>query len=93
VESRKVTLEVWLEAVEDQLGNAIEQVDRPRLVAGFRYLEKNCTDWPKPKDLFEHMPPRPRRESLSEPPPNEEAIARGKRYVRDILTSLDNGHA
>ena len=89
MESRKTTLEVWLEAVERQLGaNVVEEVDRTRVVEAFRSLERKSVEWPKPAELFELMQPRPERQRLIEPEPTEEERERNKARLRDIIAGI-----
>lgn len=66
----------------------IEEVDAPRIRSGFERLFGQVTEWPKPKELLDLMPPRPTRRALPEPPPTEEDRRRGKEKMNQLLQKM-----
>ena len=83
----------WIKAITRNLGNAIEQVDYPRIKKGFDILCATHRDWPKPIDLIESMPPRPIRRELPEPPISDEQREAGIRQIRNLSKILERATA
>jgi hypothetical protein len=86
-----LTANIWEQAFEQKLGrNAIEEVDAPRIRAGFRFLFPRLREWPAPADVIESMPSRPPRKALPEPVPtkaqHQESVKRVKTMVDELLS-------
>lgn len=66
----------------------VEEVDGPRIRAGFERLFGRIGEWPAPKQLLELMPARPPRQALREPPISEEEHQRGLEKIRQLKDKM-----
>ncbi|MDD2319155.1 MAG: hypothetical protein PHO83_03795 [Geobacteraceae bacterium] len=66
----------------------IEQVDTPRIRAGFERLFGQVTEWPAPKQLIDVMPARPPRRSLPEPELTEADRQRGREVIQQLKDKM-----
>jgi len=66
----------------------IEEVDAPRIRAGFEKLFGQVQEWPAPKQLLELMPARPARVSLPVPEPTEADREKGREVLRNLREKM-----
>ena len=65
--------DIWFQVLKSKCD--IEEIDAPRIRRGFEKLFPKLEEWPAPKMLLEHMPPRPERAKIRHEPNPEEAAA------------------
>ncbi|MBF0165651.1 MAG: hypothetical protein HQM01_14305 [Magnetococcales bacterium] len=81
--------EIWMEAILSAPIYWTEDPDRLRIRKGFVELTRICRFWPAPSDLLHHLPPRPATPLLlDEPPMPEEALARNRKRIRELIDKL-----
>jgi len=78
------TLDGWCHAVMSWGITWQQDLDEPRIAAGFQALFGTVRDWPAPADLRDRMPKRIERQAL--PPPRSNAMPPGIREQIDKLT-------
>ncbi|WP_429885358.1 hypothetical protein [Geoalkalibacter halelectricus] len=85
------TADVWRLVVE-KAGVTIEEVDAPRLRAAFTtLLRQPHKRWPDPAALVAHLPRRPERQKLDEPPISEAEREAGRRRLKELREQLAKG--
>jgi len=76
------TADIWYVAMTRAC--TIEEVDTPRIRAGFERLFACVKEWPAPRDLLDLMPARPARVSLPAPEPTEADKRKGREVLRQL---------
>lgn len=78
--------DVWFVALKKIC--TIEEVDAPRIQAGFQRLFGQIAEWPAPKQLLALMPDRPPRRSLPMPEPTEADRQRGREVLQQLKDKM-----
>lgn len=82
------TADIW-RLVGERQGLKIEDVDAPRIRAGFeKLLTQGLKRWPEPAELIKALPRRPERQKLDEPPLTDEQRAAGQEALRRLRKEL-----
>lgn len=83
------TADVWHHVLAGSCN--IEAVDSRRVKEGFSGLIKAVESWPEPKAIWKHMPARPQRRELEEPPPDPEQVRAAKAKFDEMVASVVGG--
>lgn len=80
--------EDWLDIVGEGM---TEELDRDRIIAGFKLIFRECRRWPQPSELLKRLPRRitkPQAGTVEAQAVDEEAHARGSAALSEILEGL-----
>ncbi|GAB0057433.1 hypothetical protein SIID45300_01761 [Candidatus Magnetaquicoccaceae bacterium FCR-1] len=75
----------WYETLLTEPIQWDESLDQARIRHSFMMLARVCDRWPAPKTFLDHLPPRPARPSLPEPPMPKEKVAQNVGKIQELL--------
>ncbi|HIJ95800.1 MAG TPA: hypothetical protein HPP94_08715 [Desulfuromonadales bacterium] len=84
----EVVAEDWVEIIGEGM---TEELDRERIIAGFKLLFRECRRWPQPAELLKRLPRRivkPQAGTVNVEAVDEAAHARSAEALNAILESL-----
>lgn len=73
---------VWIEVLSKH--QRWQEADLARVNAAFASLMATATDWPAPRHFLDHLPPKPKPQSIAPPPPSPEQRAQIEQMLKDL---------